>query len=91
MTPMSSNLHTPPDLTDEDLELSLQDAAVRLGVSPRYLDRLVSRGELPSRRDGDHVRIRLGDLDRCAAEVDRRAAAAAAKMTAEAQALGLYE
>jgi excisionase family DNA binding protein len=43
--------------------LSTQDAARRLGVTPRTLYRFVDQGELPAYRLGRVIRLKADDVD----------------------------
>jgi excisionase family DNA binding protein len=72
-------------------EVTTQQAAKLLNVSRPTIVKLIDDGELPSRMVGSHRRIPLADLlefrDKTVAQ--RRAALDA--MTADAEALGLYD
>jgi excisionase family DNA binding protein len=50
---------TPPDAT----WLSTQDAARRLGVTPRTLYRFIDQGDLTAYRLGRVIRLKLSDVD----------------------------
>ncbi|WP_460774227.1 helix-turn-helix domain-containing protein [Microbacterium sp. GXF7504] len=51
-------------ITSEPVELSIADAAARLGVSPKTIRRAIARGDLDARRIGARlIRIRVADLD----------------------------
>jgi excisionase family DNA binding protein len=43
--------------------LSTQDAARRLGVTPRTLYRFIDLGDLPAYRLGRVIRLKAGDVD----------------------------
>ena len=50
--------------TPEPVELSVADAAARLGVEHKTIRRAIARGDLPARRIGGRlIRIRVADLD----------------------------
>ena len=49
--------------TIETSWLNTRDAAVRLGVAPRELYRLVDTGELPAYKHGRDIRLRQADVD----------------------------
>ena len=72
-------------------ELSTQQAAELMGVSRPYFVKLLEQGEIPFRKVGEQRRVRYQDLLRYLDEYQRTATTALAEMTAEAQALGLYE
>ena len=69
----------------------MQPAAELLGVSRPYFIKLLEQGRIPFRQVGEQRCVRSNDLLDYMREYQRSAAAAAAEMTAEAQALGLYE
>ncbi len=51
---------TSPDPTD----LSVAEAALRLGVDSKTIRRMIARGDLPARRIGPRlIRIRVADID----------------------------
>jgi excisionase family DNA binding protein len=72
-------------------ELSTQQAAELVGVSRPYFVKLLETGRLPFRRVGDQRRVRYQDLLHYLEEERRRGEDAVSQMTADAQALGLYE
>jgi excisionase family DNA binding protein len=72
-------------------ELSTQQAAELMGVSRPYFVKLLETGRLPFRRVGDQRRVKYQDLLNYIEEERRQGAAAVSEMTADAQALGLYE
>lgn len=43
--------------------LNTREAAVRLGVAPRELYRLVDVGELPAYKHGRDIRLKVADVD----------------------------
>ncbi|HEX4868681.1 MAG TPA: helix-turn-helix domain-containing protein [Acidimicrobiales bacterium] len=51
-------------MSDEITWLSTQDAARRLGVTPRTLYRFIDVGELPAYRLGRVIRLKAEDVDR---------------------------
>ena len=71
--------------------LTTQQAADMLNVSRPHLVKLIDRGDIPSHKVGAHRRVALDDLlayrDRQRAEQDAFLDA----MTADAEALGLYD
>ncbi len=46
----------------EDAEITLEEAARHLKVSPDYLLRAINRGEVPARLHGDQPRLKLSDV-----------------------------
>src|SRR5207247_2761049 len=81
----------PVTLVPLQAELSTQQAAGLMGVSRPYFVKLLEQGRIPFRKVGEQRRVRYQDLLRYLEEYQRDAAAAVSEMTAEAQALGLYE
>lgn len=51
-------------MSDEIVWLSTQDAAKRLGITPRTLYRFIDQGELPAYRLGRVIRLKQEDVDR---------------------------
>jgi excisionase family DNA binding protein len=49
--------------TDETKWLSTQEAARRLGITPRTLYRFIDHGELPAYRFGRVIRLRAHEVD----------------------------
>jgi excisionase family DNA binding protein len=49
--------------TDETEWLSTQEAARRLGITPRTLYRFIDHGELPAYRFGRVIRLRSHEVD----------------------------
>jgi excisionase family DNA binding protein len=49
--------------TDETEWLSTQEAARRLGITPRTLYRFIDHGELPAYRFGRVIRLRAHEVD----------------------------
>jgi len=48
----------------DPIELTVADAATRLGVDHKTIRRMITRGDLPARRVGPRlIRIRTVDLD----------------------------
>jgi excisionase family DNA binding protein len=72
-----------------DKEMTTQEAAEFLKVSRPFLIRLVESGELPFRKVGSHRRLRFTDVFKYRELDDRKRAKAAARLTAEAEELGL--
>jgi excisionase family DNA binding protein len=70
-------------------EITTQEAAEFLNVSRPFLIRLLEGGRIPFRKVGTHRRIRFGDVLRFRQEDDRKRAAVASKLTADAEKLGL--
>jgi excisionase family DNA binding protein len=56
-------LRTPREATELDTLLSVEQAAERLGTSPRFVRRLVFERRLTFVKVGRHVRICPADLD----------------------------
>jgi excisionase family DNA binding protein len=81
----------PVTLVPLQAELSTQQAAELMGVSRPYFVKLLEQGRIPFRKVGEQRRVRYQDLLRYLEEYQREGAAAVSEMTAEAQALGLYE
>ena len=81
----------PVTLVPFQAELSTQQAAELMGVSRPYFVKLLEQGRIPFRKVGEQRRVRYRDLLRYLEEYQRDAAAAVSALTAEAQALGLYE
>lgn len=81
----------PVTLVPLDAELTPQQVADLMGVSPRYVVKLLDEGKLPFRVAGEQRRIEYRALVRYLEEYRRGAEAALAEMTAEAQRLGLYD
>ena len=54
----------------EVLFLSREEAAKRLNVSVRTVDRAIARGELKSRRLGARVLVPVAEIERCATDND---------------------
>ena len=52
-----------PDTAPDAIWLSTQDAARRLGVTPRTLYRFIDQGELTAYRLGRVIRLKLTDVD----------------------------
>ena len=44
--------------------LSTQEAARRLGITPRTLSRFIDQGDLPAYRFGRVIRLRAGEVDK---------------------------
>ena len=61
--------HPSPSDGDEIVWLSTQDAARRLGVTPRTLYRFIDEGQLPAYRFGRVIRLQLAEvhafIERC--------------------------
>lgn len=74
-----------------DAELSTQQAAELMGVSPAYFVTLLESGELPCSGVGEERRVLYHDLVRYLAAQRRSGVEAVSRMTSEAQELGLYE
>jgi excisionase family DNA binding protein len=70
-------------------ELTTQEAADFLNVSRPFLIGLLEEGRIPFRKVGSHRRIRFEDVLRYRQKDDRERAAVAAKLSAEAEKLGL--
>lgn len=48
----------------DPIDMSVADAATRLGIDPKTIRRMISRGDLPARRLGPRlIRIRVVDLN----------------------------
>ena len=58
---------------DRDALLSVEDAAVLLGVTPRMIRRLTSERRLPHVKVGKHVRVRRSALEAFVNEATRPA------------------
>lgn len=57
-------LEDPVSTTPEPAELSIAEAAARLGIDPKTVRRAIARGDLAARRIGPRlIRIRQADLD----------------------------
>ena len=52
-----------PETSPDAIWLSTQDAAKRLGVTPRTLYRFIDQGELTAYRLGRVIRLKLSDVD----------------------------
>jgi excisionase family DNA binding protein len=77
-------------LIPEEKELTTQQAGELLGVSRRFLNRLLDAGEMPFRLVGRHRRTKVSDLiDYGKRKADRKAALD--KMARNARAAGLYD
>lgn len=50
-------------MSTENVWLSTQDAAKRLGITPRTLYRFIDQGELPAYRLGRVIRLKQADVD----------------------------
>jgi excisionase family DNA binding protein len=48
--------------TDDDALLAKEEVAKLLGVTPRWVERALGRGDFPHHKVGKLVRIRLGDV-----------------------------
>lgn len=72
-------------------ELSTQQAADLMGVSRPYFVKLLEQGDIPFRKVGEQRRVRYRDMLSYMEEYQKAATAALDEMTAETQALGLYE
>lgn len=70
-------------------ELTTQEAADFLNVSRPFLIGLLEEGQIPFRKVGTHRRIQFGDVLRYRQEDDRKRAAIASELSAEAEALDL--
>jgi len=70
-------------------EITTQEAADFLNVSRPFLIRLLEEGQIPFRKVGTHRRVRFGDVVRYRREDDRKRAAVASALTADAEDLGL--
>jgi len=81
----------PVTLIPLQAELSTQQAAELIGVSRPYFVKLLERGHIPFRKVGEQRRVRYQDVLRYIEEYQQHALAAIAEMTAETDALGLYE
>ncbi len=74
-----------------DEEVSPALAAEVLGVSPRYVDRLLECGNLAARRVGTELRIPVGALLERLAESQRSSAEARRALTKTSEDYGLYD
>jgi excisionase family DNA binding protein len=54
---------TDPETHPETQWLSTQEAAKRLGITPRTLYRFIDHGELPAYRFGRVIRLRAHEVD----------------------------
>jgi excisionase family DNA binding protein len=81
----------PVTLVPLQAELSTQQGADLLGVSRPYFVKLLEQGRIPFRKVGEQRRVRYQDLLRYVEEQERAGAVAAVQMTADAEALGLYD
>lgn len=72
-------------------ELTTRQAAAILGVSRPYLVALLDAGEIPFHRIGTHRRIRYDDLSAYQERKREVGFAALAELTAQNEALGLYD
>lgn len=72
-----------------DAELTLQEAADFLNVSPAFVVALLDHGEIASRTVGTHPRIRRADLVAYKDRDDARRKAVMDELTTEAEKLGL--
>jgi excisionase family DNA binding protein len=67
-----SQLDGIPNLNDDRLVLTYEDAGRRLSVSERTVKRLVASGELPAVKIGGSSRVTVDDLDAYVQSLDRR-------------------
>ncbi len=72
-------------------ELTTVEAAELLNVSRPFLIKQLEAGELPHHLVGTHRRLRLADVLTYRDRMDRNAGEALDALTAEAEALGLYD
>jgi excisionase family DNA binding protein len=78
-------------LTPIHAELSPEEAADLLNVSPKFVMKQIESGEIPHHRVGADYRIRYHDLMAYQEQSDRAASQALDEMVAISQELGLYE
>ena len=78
-------------VTSMDAELTTQQAADLLNVSRPFLIGLLETGDIPFRRTGNRRKITLDDLLAYKRQDRPKRLQAMAELTAESQALGLYD
>jgi excisionase family DNA binding protein len=76
-------------INHEELDVTPQEAAVFLNVSPPYLARLLDEGKIPYHKIGTHRRIRLDDLAQYKESRQQSAHAALQELADQAQELNL--
>jgi len=72
-------------LVPEDAELTTVQAAAILNVSRPFLIKLLDEGAIPHRKVGTHRRLRMEDVMRYKASIDREREAILEALTQEAQ------
>lgn len=75
-------------LVPEDAELTTVQAAAILNVSRPFLIKLLDEGAIPHRKVGTHRRLRMEDVMRYKASIDREREAILEALTQEAQEQG---